>query len=609
VHDESLLAIGIAAFAGVVATVLAGRLRSPAIVPLLVTGVVLGEGGLGVLRPDALGDGLLALVEVAIALILFEGALGLRLHPVRGNVAVVRNLLTIGALTTFAGAVAAAVVLLDFPLSRAAVVGAILVVTGPTVVIPLLRWARPRPALGEILRWEGILIDPIGALAAVVVLELVVAGQGSSLPLAAAAYATTLVCGVGVGAAAGLLLDGAMRTPRLVEPSLREPLALATAIGAFAAAEAACKGSGLFAATVAGLVLALREPPGLHDVERFKGALGSFVLSMIFVLLAAQVRLSDVWSLGWRGVAFYVALIFVRWAAVEASTLRAPLTARDRLFLAWVAPRGVVAMTVASLSAETLAREGDPGASSILAAVVLVIVGTVVVQGFTARAVARRLGVSAPRPTTVVIVGAGSFGRSLARHLAEARRPVVLVDRNPAHLAGLEDVAGVRALAADAHDDDAMEEIDPATVAMVLAATPNDEANALVCEAFSRRAPEATVVQVPSGPWALERRERHAATRWPFAFGDRLTIEGLEGVLLGGGTLRSVRMEQASDAEALRRRLGTDFRPLVEIPESGPALLIRERNAGLRSGVVVIGVERAAAAQGAGAPTGVPSRA
>lgn len=587
---SALFTLGVAALAGMSATVLAARLRVPAIVVLLATGACLGREGLGLVRPDALGAGLPVLVECAVAVILFEGALSLRVRQFREHSRPIRNLLTIGAAITFAGATLLARLVLGFRWREAAVTGAILIVTGPTVVTPLLRFIRPSRRLAEILRWEGILIDPIGALVGVVVLEAAVSREGATLFAAASSYASTMFAGGAVGAGAALALDFALRRPGLVEDDLRSPLALAVALAAFAGAEWIAADSGLFAATIAGLVIAAREPPGAGEIERFKGTLSSFILAIIFVLLSAIVDLRAVAGLGWRGPLFLAGLVLVRAACVGVSTIASGLSLRERAFLAWLSPRGVVAAAVASAFADVLIEHGQPGGEAVRAAVFFVIVGTVVVQGATARPLARRLGVLAPERNEVLIVGAERFGRALATELGAAGVPVTLVDKNPAKLALL-DGPGVRALAADAHDADETATIDRDALAVVLAATPNDEVNALVCGAFAPDLGKDRVSQVPSSRRALERGARHAATRWSFAFGERLTLEDLDAALAGGGRLRTVEPVAAEPAEALRARLGTPFRPLVEVAAGGAVALVRGRNALLRPGTRVIGVE------------------
>ena len=572
---------------GVVVSAVARAVRVPAVLPLLVVGAALGVGGTGWIDAGVMGDGLPLLVEVVVGIILFEGAAALRPSSLRGHGRTVRNLVTVGAVVTLVGATLAARGVLGLPWRLAAVVGSILVVTGPTVVAPILAHVRPRRDLAEVLRWEGIVIDPIGALGAVAVLELVVArGEGGFLA-AAARYATTLAVGVGVGGTAGWLLDVALR--RGLAPRDAGPAALATCLAALAGAEALRADAGLFAVTTGGLWLGVRRPPGLDRVEGFLTEVVGFVLPWVFVLLSSRVDPAAVVAWGPAGAGFLAALVAVRWVAVTASTVGSGASARDRVFLAWVAPRGVVAVTVASLFATALGAHGIEGGERVLSVVVLVVLGTVVVFGGTARPLARALGVLAPPARTVLVVGAGRFGSALVGALAAEGVPCVLVDKNPARLP-VERVEGVQTVLADAIDDEETTAVDVLALGLVVAATPNDEANALVCAAFARRAPGAAVAQLPTRAWALRREGRHEATRWPFAFGDRLTLEQLERALEGGATLRTVDVGRPEDAASLRARLSTPFRPLLVLRGDGAPAPVAMRNAVLPGSSRVLGL-------------------
>ena len=584
------LTLGIAALAGTLAMVLARRLGIPQILLLLGTGAILGRSGLGIVDTPRLGQGLSVFVELAVATILFEGALTLRWSEFRKNAAPIRNLVTVGALVTFVGATVVARFTLGVSLSHAALIGAILIVTGPTVVGPLLKFVRPRPALAEILRWEAILIDPIGALVGVVLLEAVLVGGNDALRTAAQGYVLSFGAGTAIGVSAALTFEQLLRRPGLVDEELRSPLALGFAFMSFALAQSLVDNSGLFAVTTAGLTVAARQPPGLEEIEHFKGRLTSFILAILFVLLAALMDLSAIAAIGSRIVAFLGGLFLVRLLSVFIATLGCGLEFRERLFLAWIAPRGVVAAAVASMFAQSLAAHGDASADEIRTAIFCVIVGTVVIQGLTAKTVVRLLGVAAPEPKEVVIVGAGPLGNQLARELARAGLPVTLVDKDARKLASA-DAAGVHCLAADAQDRRTLEHCDPARVAFVVAATPNDEANALICSTFESVLGRARVSQLPSGSTALALGGKSAATQYPFSFGSELTLELLEGALANGGQLRAFKIQDGGSLDALRRKHGDEFEPLVAIGASGVPIRCQSSDARLEPNSTLVGVE------------------
>jgi len=582
--------VGVALLAGVLVMAFAARVKQPAIVFLLATGALLGPSGLGVMDARSLGAGLPVLTEVAIALILFEGTLSLRPKEWSRSPGPIRNLLTIGALITFAGATAAAHLALGMEIRHAAVAGAILVVTGPTVVTPLLAHVRPLRRLADILRWEGILIDPIGALTAVVVLGLAMPGASVTVTDALQQFAVTAIGGTVVGVVLGLALDRLLRVEGLIEERLRGPLGIAVALGSAALAEPLGANAGLFSATAAGLVLMFRVTPGHEDMERVMARLTDVLLALLFVLLSQLVEPGALAALALKAPLFLGALVLVRLVSVFASTVGAGLSFGERLFLAWVAPRGVVAASVASLFAARLAAAGDERAGDVSAAIFLVIVATVLVQGVTARPVGRLLGVLAPDPLEVLIVGAGRFGRALASELARAGVPTTLVDRNPMKLVGL-DLERIRAIAADAHDPDETSQVDRGALALVVAATPNDEANALACTAFERGLPKGAVTQVPSGADALTKSAAHVATRFPFAFGERLTLDVMEAAIAAGARLRTVPVEGATRSSDLRASLKSDLRPLIEVRQGAAPRLVVARNDTLGPKSIVIGIE------------------
>lgn len=586
--NDVLLTIGVAALSGVVAQAIARRIGIPAILALLGTGALLGSSGLGIVNPAGLGRGLGVFVELAVAVILFEGALTLRPSEVRRHAGTIGYLLTLGALVTFVGATAVVRYALGFNWSHSVLVGSILIVTGPTVVIPLLRFVRPKPALAEMLRWEAILIDPIGVLVAVVVLEAVLVGGGQVLVVAATSYAKTLVAGTAIGVLFAMLLGWLLSAKSFVDDDLRSPAGLATAFASFAIAESLVPNSGLFAVTAGGLTLAIRRPPGLDDIEHFKGRLTSFMLGILFVLLAGLIDLTTVAKVGKNGVYLLGGLLGVRFVGVTLSTIGSGLGFRERFFLAWMSPRGVVAAASSSVFAQKLAEHGDPQADEVRTAVFCVIVGTVLFQGLTARWLARALGILAPEPNEVVIVGAGPFGRGLAVALADAGSLVTVIDKNPAKVAVLAH-ARIKTLAADAHSRAAVSSIDPPSVAFVIANTPNDEANALVCRAFAG-AGVARVTQLPTGASAAATGEENAATEYEFSFGGRITLELVERELAGGARIEALRLDAAERIEQLEARLNEGFHALIEVKAGGAPRLIRTGEESLGPGTLVLGL-------------------
>ncbi|MFV0522969.1 MAG: cation:proton antiporter [Acidimicrobiales bacterium] len=395
---------------------LGSRVKLPSVLFLLVAGVAMSA----VLDPDAVfGDLLFTGVGLGVAILLFEGGTSLHWSELRVGRAAVIRLCTVGAVVTWAVATGAVAGLLpDVDTNLALLIGAILIVSGPTVVIPLLRAVRPRPPTGAILRWEGILIDPVGAGLAIVVLDAMVADR--SVEGIALRILTTFGAGAAVGAVASVALVTLLRQ-RLIPDHLQVPATLAFVVAAYAAANSLRPEAGLLAVTMLGMALAnQRKAPAAHIAE-FNEHLGSVILGSLFVVLGARVDLEEVAETLLPSLAIIAVLVLVaRPLTVIASTTNTGLNWREKAFMMVMCPRGVVAAAVASLFALELEHEGiDPG--PLVPVVFTVVVGTVALVGLGARPAARRLRVAEPDPNGVAFVGGGHFALELADALNEQR--------------------------------------------------------------------------------------------------------------------------------------------------------------------------------------------
>ncbi len=426
--------------AGITAQVLANLIAIPSIVFLLLFGVLLGPDGLGVVRPQLLGIGTEVIVALSVALILFEGGLNLDLQILRKVSGSLRNLVTLGPAITLVLGAAAAHWLSEFPWPIAFIYASLVVVTGPTVVTPILKRVQVSEAVATLLEGEGVIIDPIGALLAVVVLNLVLAGDFSQPELGQAALgllgalselAIALGLGAGIGALGGWLVGQFLRQNRQsLSEELVNSVVLAAALGIYVAAQTLVDESGLAAAVTAGIVVRQVAQFQERQVRRFQGQLVLLAISVLFILLTANLSLPSVLALGWGAVGTVAFLMLgVRPLTVWLCTLGSPLSWRDKLFAAWLAPRGIVAASVSSLFAIVLAERNINGGEAIKALVFLTIAMTVILQGLTAGLVAQWLKLESERVT--VIVGNNAVGRNLARILYNQGLSVSLV----AHLA------------------------------------------------------------------------------------------------------------------------------------------------------------------------------
>ena len=431
--DNPALILALALAAGIVSQTLAHHLKIPGIVLLLGAGVLLGPELLGIIDPSVLGHAKHDVVGFAVAVILFEGGLNLDLRRLRREALPIRRLITLGAATTLLGAALVSHLILGWSWSLAVLFGSLVIVTGPTVITPLLRRIRVDRTLETILGAEGVLIDAIGAILAIVALEVVVQGPtAESLAQGLINPPLRLLSGIVLGLAGGGLLALLLRWKSFIPEGMLNTFSLAWAVALYHVSNAIEPETGIAAVTAAGLLVGnTTSVKSLRDLKEFKEQLTVLLIGLLFVLLAADVALDDIGDLGLQGVLVVVALMFlVRPLSVVVSTYGSDLSRRQRAFLAWVAPRGIVAAAISSLFADRLTDAGMEGGDALRALVFLVIGGTVVLQGATASFVARLLGLQRPSDRGFAILGANPLARLLARRLQGAGEEVVILDAN-----------------------------------------------------------------------------------------------------------------------------------------------------------------------------------
>lgn len=403
--------------------------RLPAILPLLVVGILVGPV-FNVLDADALfGELLFPVVSLSVAIILFEGSLTLKYKDIAGHGNMVRNLCTVGVLVTWMIAALVAHFALSVSWQLSFLFGAIVTVTGPTVIVPMLRTVRPQTNLGNILRWEGIIIDPIGALLAVIVYEYIVSSQ-SAVSHTLIAFGKTIGVGLAFGLAVGYFLGVTLRK-NWVPHYLRNTAVLTIILGAFAVSNFLAHESGLLTVTVAGIMLANMRNVDVEDILEFKETLSVLLISGLFILLATRLDLGAVADVGWAAALVLFSIMFIaRPLSVAISSIGTELNIRELALLSWLAPRGIVAAAVSALFSLKLEELGYAQVEVIVPLVFLVIISTVVLQGLTAKPVARMLKVRAPAPVGFLLFGASQFSRLLAKELIKHKVPVRLADTN-----------------------------------------------------------------------------------------------------------------------------------------------------------------------------------
>ncbi|HCH1220389.1 cation:proton antiporter [Vibrio parahaemolyticus] len=459
---------------------LAWRLRLPAILFLLLAGLIVGPF-MQWLKPDEiLGNLLFPLVSLAVAVILFEGSLTLNFKEIRGVSGSVWSIVSIGAIISWAATSVATHYFLGFTWELAMLFGSLTVVTGPTVIVPLLRTVRPNSTLANILRWEGILIDPLGALFVVMVYEFIVSHNAvNSMEV----FGTIIAVGVILGVASGAAVATVLRRAWL--PEYLQPFAvLMVVLGVFSVSNHIESEAGLLTVTVMGMWLANAKDINIQQILHFKEHLTILLITGLFIFLAARISLDDFAALGSGALLLFVFMQLVsRPLSIFLSTMRSNLNLKDKLFLSWVAPRGIVAASISSLFAIKLTEYGVDGASLLVPMTFMVIIGTVVLQSATARPMAIALGVAEPAPRGFLLIGANRVAREIGQALARYDRRVLMTDSN------WEYISQVRMMGLDyyygnpisSHADDNLNMIG---IGQVVALTPDQHFNIMACMQF-----------------------------------------------------------------------------------------------------------------------------
>lgn len=466
---------------------LAWWVKLPAILFLLLAGIIVGPVS-GWLDPDALfGQLLFPFVSLSVAIILFEGALTLEFKQIKGLGKVVRHLVTIGVLVTWSITTLITHYAVGFSWQLSLLFGAITVVTGPTVIVPMLRTIRPNARISNILRWEGITIDPLGALLAVLVFEWIIAsGQHTSAWMhTAMAFTEVILVGVLAGAVSAWLFGQVLRRHLLPE-YLHNLAVLALVFVVFVGANHLAEESGLLAVTIMGMWLANMKGVHVEDILNFKESLSILLISGLFIILAARLDFAQLVELGWPALWVFLGIQFIaRPVKVLVSTTGSNLSWQEKAMLGWIAPRGIVAAAVAALFAIRLSELGYPKAELIVPLTFIVIIGTVVLQSATSRFIATKLGVADPEPSGFLIVGANPLAREIALALKEQNISSLLADSNWGYIraASMADLKTYYGNPVSHHAD---EHIDLIGIGSLLAITGHQELNSLSAQRYMR---------------------------------------------------------------------------------------------------------------------------
>lgn len=484
---------------GICAQWLAWRLKLPAILPLILIGLLVGpiatlytEDGSKLIEPiwngkSGLfpGDGLYYFVSLAISIILFEGGLTLKRSEIRSVGPVITKLITLGSLVTFIGGGLAAKAFFGLSWQLSFLFSALIIVTGPTVITPILRNIPLKKDVSAVLKWEGILIDPIGALIAVLVFNFISVGGGQ-------AYTTTALMEFGkillFGFTFGFTFAHALAyviKRNLIPHYLLNVVILSVVLLVFVMSDIFAHESGLLAVVVMGMVMGNMNLPNIKELLYFKESLSVLLISILFILLAANINVEDMLLMyTWKTALLFLAVVFViRPIGVFLSARQSGLKVNEKLFISWVGPRGIVAAGIASLFGSKLIAQGEPGAEYITPLVFMIVLGTVLLNATTARLFAKLAKVYLTNSDGILIIGASKSARLIGDYLRKNDRHVVLIDNNERNIENAKKL-GVEAIVANIFSDTLTDNIELNDVGFLFAMTGNDEINTYAIEKF-----------------------------------------------------------------------------------------------------------------------------
>ncbi|WOI22334.1 cation:proton antiporter [Nonlabens ulvanivorans] len=487
---------------GILAQWMAWRFKIPAILPLIIIGLLVGpiaslytEDASKLIEPiwngqQGLfpGDSLFYFVSLAISIILFEGGLTLKKEEILNTGPVIGKLISVAVIITFAGAGVAAHYIFGLSWEIALLFSALIIVTGPTVITPILRNIPLKKDVSSILKWEGILIDPIGALFAVLVFEFISANAGGEFTLVALEeFGKIVLFGFSFGFSFAHALAFSIKK-KLIPHYLLNVFTLAAVLGVFVLSDSFAHESGLLAVVVMGMVMGNINLPNLKELLYFKESLSVLLISILFILLAANINMEDLYLIyRWEtAVLFAIVSFIIRPLGVFASSINSGLKINEKLFISWVGPRGIVAAGIASLFGSKLVTQGVEGAEYITPLVFMIVLGTVLLNATTARLFAKIVGVFLKQSDGIMIVGASKFSRLIASYLKVHGRSVVLVDTNTNNVRIAKE-KGLDAVAADIYSDAITDDIEFNNIGFLMALTGNSQINDYALERFTAR--------------------------------------------------------------------------------------------------------------------------
>lgn len=579
-HENVMILFSITLLAGMFCQWLSWRVNLPAIIFLLLGGILAGPV-LHWLEPDKLlGDLLFPFVSLAVAVILFEGSMTLKFHDLPGLAPVIRNLITLGVFVSWGLIALVTKLLLAFSWEVSFLFAALMVVTGPTVIMPMLRSINPNEKVANILQWEGVLLDPIGAILAVLVFEFIVSGgtQGG-FSAGALVFGKTLIVGGLLGSAGGLCL-GLILKKYWIPQYLYNFAALAFVCTVFSLSNLLGEESGLLSVTIMGIWLGNMKDIELEDILNFKESLSILLISILFIVLSARIDLNTFVELGWPAIAVFAAIQFlVRPISVYLCAYKSELNLPERHVLAWIAPRGIVAAAISALFALKLKASGYEEASLMVPLTFSVIIGTVLLQSFTAGPLAKWLKVAKPYCNGFLIVGANQVAQVIAKELKNNGFQVFLADPNwdDFSQAKMNDLPAYWGSPVTEH---AERHINLTGLGYLLAITPHIELNALAARHYRQVFGPENIYTVKNFQVEKSRGEEKLDVRQSgrYLFGENITYQDLSRMLYEGATVKTTELTEEFSFQDYLEKSDVQYIPLFAINPNGEIYVFTAKN-------------------------------
>jgi NhaP-type Na+/H+ or K+/H+ antiporter len=485
---------------GIIAQWVAWKLKLPAILPLILIGLLVGPvstlisadgtkwlepvwNGTEGLFPD---ERLFNFVSLAISIILFEGGLTLKKEEILNVGPAILKLITLGSLVTFFGAGLATHFIFNISWQISFLFSALIIVTGPTVIAPILRNIPLKKDVSTVLKWEGILIDPIGALAAVLIFEFIRVGEGYNFTIEALIeFGKIVIVGFSIGFASAYAFYFSIKK-KIIPHYLLNVVSLAIVLAVFVLSDLFAHESGLLTVVIMGMVLGNLKVEELKEILYFKESLSILLISILFILLSANINISDMLLLyRWETLVLFVIVVFVlRPLGVFLSTSNSGLGLNEKLFISWVGPRGIVAAGIASLFGLKLSMQGEPDAEYITPLVFMVVLGTVLLNATTARLFAKLTDVFLQSSDGIMMIGGSNFARLIADYLKKNGRRVVIIDNNIDNVNRAK-LLGLEAMKGNVYEDEILEDVELNDIGYLLALTGSQSLNKYVIEKYA----------------------------------------------------------------------------------------------------------------------------